>query len=148
MHILLTCAALRKMVQKMHAYRMLSFSTSAFLCYPVSTALHALRSPSTQLFLPSSKNLPLFFAGVLPAFPLVPSLPQPCQGETCSSEHLSQLFFLSNHVLSFGMSLGLLQFALLCISPTHAQTFQVSPTHQLTPVMNYPYPRNGRLVMN
>ena len=147
MHILLTCAALRKTVQKMHAYRMLPFPTSAFLCFPVSTALHALRSPSPQLFLPSLKiflsSFQLSFAHShlrLPCRNHYLPFPQ-CffglrQADTSLSECLLQVFFLSSHVLSFAMSLGLLQFALLCISPTHRWTFQVSPTHQPTPVMN------------
>ena len=39
MYVLLNCAAFRKTVQKMHAYRMLCFPTSAFLCFLVLSCI-------------------------------------------------------------------------------------------------------------
>ena len=77
MHILLTCAVLRKTVQKMHAYWMLPFPTSAFLCFLVAAALYVPRSPSSSTVPPFFANLPLSFPAVLRAFPLAPPLPQP-----------------------------------------------------------------------
>ena len=39
MYVLLNCTAFRKTVQKMHAYRMLCFPTSAFLCFLVLSCI-------------------------------------------------------------------------------------------------------------